>query len=117
VSTVVTGRALTYGGALSHDGRWLAYQSEESTRPDVFVRDLSGTGGRWQISTTGGEEPHWSADDREIFYRNDTRLMAAAVVTKPHVQVEPARRAFDGVYNLRSDTGMTTNVDPGVDAS
>ena len=63
ISGVVNSQFNDYAAALSVDGRWLAYQSNEAVRPEIYVRDLSGSGGRWQISTEGGEEPHWSPTD------------------------------------------------------
>jgi serine/threonine-protein kinase len=54
---------------LSPDGRWLAYQSNESGRTEIYVRpypDLNA--GRWQISTAGGARPLWNPNGRELFY-------------------------------------------------
>ncbi len=62
--------------AFSPDGRWLAYMSDESGRPEVYVRPFPGPGGKWQISTTGGEMPTWSENGGELFYRTaDSRIM------------------------------------------
>jgi serine/threonine-protein kinase len=56
--------------ALSPDGRWLAYVSNESGRAEVYVRPFPNAGdGRWQISTEGGQEPVWAHSGRELFYR------------------------------------------------
>jgi Tol biopolymer transport system component len=56
--------------ALSPDGRWLAYVSNESGTPEVYVRPFPNTAnGRWQISTQGGQEPVWAHSGRELFYR------------------------------------------------
>ena len=55
-------------GRLSPDGRWIAYQSNESNRNEIYVQPYPPTGGRWQISTAGGNSPLWRADGREIFY-------------------------------------------------
>ena len=93
-------------------GRWLAYQSDESGRAEVYVRDMSSGGGRWQVSTNGGEEPHWSPDGRELYYRNETQLMAVAVDTRTTFAPAHRRLLFDGVYNLRSDTGISYAVAP-----
>jgi len=54
--------------AFSPDGRWLAYQSDESGRMEVFVRQFPGPGGKWQISTGGGGFPVWSRDGRELLF-------------------------------------------------
>ena len=56
--------------ALSPDGRWLAYVSNESGTSEVYVSPFPNTaGGRWQISTQGGQEPIWSHSGKELFYR------------------------------------------------
>ena len=54
---------------LSPDGRWIAYQSEESGRNEVFVRPFPNVGqARWQVSTSGGGAPRWSKDGRELYF-------------------------------------------------
>jgi eukaryotic-like serine/threonine-protein kinase len=57
------------GSAVSPDGRWLAYHSNESGRNEVYVRPFPEVDqGRWQISTDGGAEPRWAANGRELFF-------------------------------------------------
>lgn len=64
----------------SPDGRWVAYVSDESGRAEVYVQSFPVSGGKWQVSTTGGDQPQWRRDGRELFYVTpDKRLMAAAV--------------------------------------
>jgi Tol biopolymer transport system component len=64
----------------SSDGRWLAYMSEESGSPEVFVEPFPATGARWHVSTRGGGEPHWRGDGKELFYiGGDSTLMAVDV--------------------------------------
>ncbi len=53
----------------SPNGRWIAYVSDESGRPEVYVQSFPARGGTWQISTEGGREPLWSASRKQIFYR------------------------------------------------
>ncbi|HXY70399.1 MAG TPA: protein kinase [Gemmatimonadales bacterium] len=67
--------------AVSPDGRWLAYTSNESGANEVYVRPFPDTqGARWQVSNGGGDEPRWSPDGRELYYLDPSlRLMAAAV--------------------------------------
>ena len=63
----------------SPDGRWIAYQSYESGRNEVFVRPFPGPGGKWQISTTGGSQPAWSQKRHELFYvAVGNRIMVAS---------------------------------------
>jgi len=64
----------------SPDGRWIAYQSDESGRFEVYVVSFQGSAGKWQISTDGGGDPAWSADGRELFYLSrDQKLMSVPV--------------------------------------
>ena len=66
--------------AFSPDGRWLAYESNESGRPEIYVRPFptTGTGGKWQVSNNGGTWPIWPAKGRDILYRSGNQVMAAA---------------------------------------
>ena len=59
--------------ALSPDGRFLVYTSNESGRNEIYVQSFPGPGGKWQISNAGGTDPHWRADGKELFYRAPTR--------------------------------------------
>ena len=86
----------------SPDGRWVAYRSNESGRPEIFVRPYPGPGGKWQISTEGGDEPLWSRSGRELFYwQGDDRMMVVDVETKPTFRVGRARTLFEGRYVSR----------------
>ncbi len=68
---VVAGAFDEYEPALSPDGRWLAYVSDESGLPEVYVRPFPNTAdGKWQISNDGGVEPAWSHDGSELFFRS-----------------------------------------------
>ena len=64
----------------SPDGRWVVYSSAESGRWEVYIVPFPGPGGKWQVSTAGGELPRWRGDGREIFYlAADGMLMSVAV--------------------------------------
>ena len=64
----------------SPDGRFLAYVSNESGREEVYVQPFPGPGGKWQISTSGGAQPAWSSNGRELFYlAPPSKLMAVEV--------------------------------------
>jgi dipeptidyl aminopeptidase/acylaminoacyl peptidase len=75
-----------YGPKLSRDGRWLAYVSEESGRAEVYVQSFQGAMGRWQISTSGGTQPLWRADGRELTFVSPDGTVNAVVV-EPHDSV------------------------------
>jgi serine/threonine-protein kinase len=69
--------------AFSPDGRWLAYESNESGTNEVYVRPFPGPGGRWQISTGGGRLPRWSRDGRELLFETlDWLVMAVSYTAK-----------------------------------
>jgi eukaryotic-like serine/threonine-protein kinase len=64
----------------SADGKWIAYQSDESGRFEIYVQPFPGTGGKFQISTGGGEQVRWRRDGKEMFYTApDGRLMAVPI--------------------------------------
>ncbi len=67
-------------GHFSPDGRWVAYTSDESGRPEVFVQAFPASGGKWQVSTEGGDQATWNSDGREILYIGpDRRVMAVPI--------------------------------------
>jgi Tol biopolymer transport system component len=70
--------------SFSPDGRFLAFNSDESGRPQVYVQAFPGPGSRRQVSADGGRLPVWSRDGREIYFRNGDKLMAAAVLSGPN---------------------------------
>ena len=86
-------------GAFSPDGRWVAYHSNESGRPEVYVRPFvppaaAGTasgeaGGQWPVSTAGGIMPLWRPDGKELYYLNPAGAMMAAHVTVTGSTLEP----------------------------
>lgn len=69
--------AETWQSEFSPDGRWLAYMSEESGRAEVYVEPVPATGARWQVSASGGAEPHWRRDGGELFYLTLNQWIAA----------------------------------------
>jgi Tol biopolymer transport system component len=70
---------------LSPDGRFIAYQSDETGKDEIYVRPFPrADDGRWQLSTSGGSEPLWSRSGREIFFRTPSgELMSTPVTTTP----------------------------------
>ena len=84
-------------GQFSPDGRWIAYQSDESGRDEVYVTLFPGPGGKRQISTAGGTFPRWRSDGKEIFYLSpDNKLMVVEVKGQgSNLEVGAARALFD----------------------
>ena len=73
---------LTHGtdANLSPDGHWLAYNSPESGRSEIYVEAYGGGQGKWQVSPNGGQVPHWSADGQELFYFDADQSVLAVPV-------------------------------------
>ena len=84
--------------ALSPDGRWLAYVSNESGRNDIYVRPFRSSGEKSPISIEGGNEPVWSPNGRELFYRNGDAMMAVDVSTGPVFAAGKPRVLFEKRY-------------------
>ena len=72
--------------SFSPDGRWLAYQSDESGRVEVYVRAFppptAGQGSKWQVSNNAGNHPRWSRTGHELVYRSGNQLMTASYAVK-----------------------------------
>jgi DNA-binding winged helix-turn-helix (wHTH) protein/Tol biopolymer transport system component len=77
-------------GQISPDGRWLAFVADE-----VYVRPLESIDRRWQISSSGGNEPRWRNDGKELFYlSSDLSLMSAEIRAELAFHAQPARALF-----------------------
>lgn len=75
VVSVVSTEFIEGIGSFSPDGRWVAYQSNESGRNEIYVLPFRREGGKYQVSTNGGQGPRWSKSG-EIFFTSGTQLMA-----------------------------------------
>jgi serine/threonine protein kinase/Tol biopolymer transport system component len=79
-------------GRFSPDGRWVAYQSNETGRNEVYVVPFPASGVPTQLSTAGGMYPQWRDDGREIFYRGPgNRLTAVPVTLQPNGRLEAGK--------------------------
>jgi serine/threonine-protein kinase len=100
--------------AISPDGQWLAYASDESARYEVYVRPFPGGGGKVLVSAGGGVEPVWSRDGRELYYRDaEAMLVAATVERSPEFRVLRREQLF-GVGDYETSTPHA-NYDVGPD--
>lgn len=91
----------------SPDGKWVAYASQESGLPQIYVTPFPGRGGKQQVSSAGGgAEARWRRDGKELFYITlDGQLMAAEVTLgKGVVDLGPVQRLFDGIVTTRGPT-------------
>jgi hypothetical protein len=93
---------------LSPNGLWLAYQSDESKRNEIYVTTFPQPGGKWQVSTNGGSYPVWSRDGKELFYIGaDGKMMAVEVKAGPAFEAGIPKPLFDvssaGSYDVGKD--------------
>ncbi len=70
-------------GQFSPDGHWVAYVSNESGQYEVYTRPFPSGSATTRISNSGGKEPRWRADGKELYYLSDSGLMAVSVRTRP----------------------------------
>jgi Tol biopolymer transport system component len=101
-----------FAASVNGGGQWLAYQSDDTGRHEVYVRDLRGSGARWQVTFTGGEEPRWSADGLHLFFRSANRLMAVPIEPGDTFRHGQVRGLFDGVYSPGIESGRSYDVNP-----
>jgi Tol biopolymer transport system component len=81
---------------LSPDGHWLAYQSDESKRQEIYVDRFPIPGDRRKISTTGGHLPVWSRDGSQLYYLSqDDKMMAVAVARGAQVPFSIPNELFE----------------------
>jgi serine/threonine protein kinase len=94
---------------ISPDGRWIAYASDQSGDFEVYVRPFPEVNKTmWQVSTSGGRDPLWAPDGRELFYRNGNSVMAVEVETKSAFSPGKPKVLFQGEYI----SGSTSNLNP-----
>jgi Tol biopolymer transport system component len=87
----------------SPNGRWLAYESNESGRAEVYIQAYPDPAlGRRQISTDGGTEPLWRADGRELYYRNGDEIVAVAIDPESGEPRRP-QTLFTGTFAVAGD--------------
>jgi len=97
-------------GSFSPDGKWIAYQSDESGKNEVYVRPLDGTTGKWGVSINGGSNPRWSRDGKTIFFQSAGNALAATVrVIQSAIVIDSVRTLFD--FESR---GITRGVGGGI---
>jgi Tol biopolymer transport system component len=100
--------------SFSPDGHWLAYANDETGSMEVYIQPFPSGAGRWQVSTAGGNRPHWRKDGKELFFINpaDLQIMAVDVnqsgaslqLGAPHALFKAATVSMgDGPYTVSGD--------------
>jgi Tol biopolymer transport system component len=104
VSPLVVSTAGKTCGRLSVDGRTVAYVSDETGREEVYLRSVAKPETAVVVSNDGGNEPLWSPDGKELFYRHGDSFLVDSVGTGPVVRSQP-RKLFD----MKAAAGRTSN--------
>jgi serine/threonine-protein kinase len=81
--------------AFSPSGGWIAYTSNESGEDQVYVQAFSSGSGKIQISTEGGTGPAWAHNERELYYRNGSKMMVTSVSTETSFRVGTPELLFE----------------------
>jgi serine/threonine protein kinase len=93
-------------GEVSPDGKWLAYDSDESGSIEVYVTQFPQPARSWRVSTSGGTQPHWRGDGKELFFVSGDKLMAVSVSSGTEFQAGTPQPLFDierGIYAPSKD--------------
>ena len=84
---------------LSPDGRWLAYQSNESGDDEVYVRPFPDVNaGKWRVSSSGGVKPLWSRDGAELFFQSGRALMQVLITATATFHAGTPTKLFEHSY-------------------
>jgi WD40 repeat protein len=106
--------------AFSPDGRWLAYESNESGKYEVYVRAFppplpnaaGGQGGKWQVSNSGGTVPHWSPTGHELMYMSGDQIMVASYTMKGDSFVHEKPRVWIAKVGAAGGNGTLWDLAP-----
>jgi Tol biopolymer transport system component len=82
----------------SPDGKWVAYQSDESGRTEIYLRSYPANSDKVQISADGGSKPIWSPDGDRMYFLNNRTMMMATIAKDPSLHVVSRSALFEGDY-------------------
>ncbi len=100
-------RATEQYPTLSPDGRWMAYESNETGRFEIYAEPLDGSGNRVQVSSDGGREPLWAANG-DLFFRHDDEMRVVATHAGARLELEPTRMLFRAALVANANENMRT---------
>lgn len=113
------GAGNAWGASISPDGRFIAFVSDQTGRPEVYIQPMafgsggSGTGAqRWQVSRDGGVAPRWSHAGGELTYRTGDSLIAVRIAIEPSFMVGRPRPMLEGRFVEATMTAANYDVFP-----
>ena len=115
VTALVKTPFVTRNGEVSPDGRWLAYEANDSGRYEIYVRPYPNVNdGHWPVSTGGGTRPLWARNSQELFYlAPDGALMRSSVEGGTTWKATAPTKLFDGHYFAPGgNPGRTYDITP-----
>jgi len=98
-----TERAATF----SPDGKYVAYDGDESGSDEVYVQPFPALDSRVQVSTDGGEQPVWSRDGKELFFRNGRQLLVAEITLQPTFSAGRPQVLFESDFSPLSNSSLS----------
>ena len=98
--------------AISPDGRWIAYSSDQTGEAEIYVERFPELGERQQVSTGGGVAPLWSPNGREIYYRRGDAMIAVPVDQGPPLSLGAPTVLFDGLVYQNPFGGRRYDISP-----
>jgi Tol biopolymer transport system component/predicted Ser/Thr protein kinase len=90
----------------SPDGKWVAYESNETGRNEIYASPFPRPGGKSQVSTEGGTQPRWNRNGRELFFRSANKMIAVDVETGAAFRAGAPKMLFEKVasdYDVAPD--------------
>jgi Tol biopolymer transport system component len=94
--TVVQTPQRTFDPHVSPDGRFVAYESNESGSLEIFVSSYPDARGKWQITSGGGSEPRWARDGNALYYVRENELWRIPISRAAGVSIGAPERVFSG---------------------
>jgi len=115
---LIAGNVAAHDPRISPDGRWLAYTSNESGRDEIYVVPFLGTGGKWQVTTSGGHSSRWSPDGKHLDYLTTDKILTevdvqqgggfAITATRPRYRLD-VNPISSSDYDLAPDGRVIAN--------
>ena len=108
------GQGIARGASLSPDGHWLAYESNESGRPEIYVQAYPSPAGRLQVSRDGGTKARWAKNSNRLYFISGTTFMVSTVITVPDLRSDVPRLVVNEPL-LPQDSGAMRQYDVALD--